>query len=387
MDEEQYEICDQGPCWDKFIYVGPEPGIKGSCISREKLCKLEEHECLSVCSEDSLGEEPKDFNSYNECLKDAQKRFDKGDLKLCPRGYCTAKHKFEVYPSAYANGHAVQICKGKKPCYEELTEEDEQYMLNLQSKNEEKENSDLNRWYQEKWVNLCEQDPDGPEGFAVCGSGKGIDNPEDYPYCRAYHKLEDTEVVTVEELKENLDEDEFNDLIEDMCSKKQSLERGVDGKPTRINLPKKITKKIKDARKKGGACIKIPEDVQIEANISLDMKEQGFEGGTDTGIGRAEQLANDDCIDLECLAAMRTWFARHGPDAKNGGTSYPGYLKWKKDGCPMSRSFNEYRGAVSWLLWGGDAAYKWLKTPEIRELLEKNYPNRKTSSRKNNLSN
>jgi len=34
---------------------------------------------------------------------------------LCPRGKRTAKSKFDVYPSAYANGYAVQVCKGKKP--------------------------------------------------------------------------------------------------------------------------------------------------------------------------------------------------------------------------------------------------------------------------------
>ena len=34
---------------------------------------------------------------------------------LCPRGKNTAKRKFKVYPSAYANGYAVQVCKGKKP--------------------------------------------------------------------------------------------------------------------------------------------------------------------------------------------------------------------------------------------------------------------------------
>lgn len=35
--------------------------------------------------------------------------------KLCPRGKRTAKEKFNVYPSAYANGYAVQVCKGTKP--------------------------------------------------------------------------------------------------------------------------------------------------------------------------------------------------------------------------------------------------------------------------------
>ena len=83
---------------------------------------------------------------------------------------------------------------------------------------------------------------------------------------------------------------------------------------------------------------------------------------------------------------MRTWFARHGPDAKNGGTSYPGYLRWIEDGKPFTgKGKNKYRGAVSWLIWGGDAAYLWLKTIKIRKLLYRYYPKRKISPKKNNL--
>ena len=33
--------------------------------------------------------------------------------KLCARGVASAKSKYDVYPSAYSNGHAVQVCKGK----------------------------------------------------------------------------------------------------------------------------------------------------------------------------------------------------------------------------------------------------------------------------------
>ena len=32
---------------------------------------------------------------------------------LCARGIASAKSKYDVYPSAYANGHAVQVCQGK----------------------------------------------------------------------------------------------------------------------------------------------------------------------------------------------------------------------------------------------------------------------------------
>ena len=37
----------------------------------------------------------------------------KTGTKLCARGITSAKAKYDVYPSAYSNGHAVQVCKGK----------------------------------------------------------------------------------------------------------------------------------------------------------------------------------------------------------------------------------------------------------------------------------
>ena len=49
-----------------------------------------------------------DFEEVNEGRK-------KTGTKLCARGKAAAKSKFKVYPSAYANGYAVQVCKGTKP--------------------------------------------------------------------------------------------------------------------------------------------------------------------------------------------------------------------------------------------------------------------------------
>ena len=39
----------------------------------------------------------------------------KKDTTLCKRGIAAAKAKYDVYPSAYANGYAVQVCKGDMP--------------------------------------------------------------------------------------------------------------------------------------------------------------------------------------------------------------------------------------------------------------------------------
>lgn len=316
-------------------------------------------------------------NQFEQCLKKAKKRYDNNKLKLCPRGYCTAKNKFEVYPSAYANGYATSVCKGEKPDALGVTEEDISYTSKF--KNKPKGNNSLNRWYKEQWVNLCEEG-DGPGGYAVCGSGKGIDKPEEYPYCRPYYKLPGTTVVTAGELTD--------DEISAMCNKKRSLRQGVNRKPTRITLNKSIRQRVKQARQRGGGTtVKIPKDVQNAAQKGLKLLNKGFKGGTQTGWDRAIQLSgkgeNGDNIDLNSLADMRTWFARHGPDAKNGGTSYPGYLNWLAKGEPENK--NNSRGAVSWLIWGGDAAYLWLKKAKIRNILKQRFPNRKESSPENNL--
>lgn len=37
----------------------------------------------------------------------------KAGTKLCARGKAAAKAKFKIYPSAYGNGFAVQVCQGR----------------------------------------------------------------------------------------------------------------------------------------------------------------------------------------------------------------------------------------------------------------------------------
>lgn len=50
-----------------------------------------------------------------EKKKSKKKKSKKKDTTLCARGKNAAKAKYDVYPSAYANGYAVQVCKGKMP--------------------------------------------------------------------------------------------------------------------------------------------------------------------------------------------------------------------------------------------------------------------------------
>lgn len=63
---------------------------------------------------DFMMNETKKMESYLE-YEDIQEGKKKAGTKLCSRGKSAAKSKFKVYPSAYANGYAVQVCKGRMP--------------------------------------------------------------------------------------------------------------------------------------------------------------------------------------------------------------------------------------------------------------------------------
>ena len=64
-----------------------------------------------------MNETERDENKSSMSMDDKDMVMMEGRKKtgtpLCSRGKASAKAKYDVYPSAYANGHAVQVCKGK----------------------------------------------------------------------------------------------------------------------------------------------------------------------------------------------------------------------------------------------------------------------------------
>lgn len=96
---------------------------------------------------------------YNEVLADAKKRFKK-------------------WPSAYASGWVVRHYKlrggrySDKPSYTD---------------------TDLKRWFDEKWINVCEL-----PRIVPCGRRKA--SMDDYPYCRPMNRVSKKTPKTVGEL-------------------------------------------------------------------------------------------------------------------------------------------------------------------------------------------
>jgi hypothetical protein len=50
-----------------------------------------------------------------DIIEAKKKNRKKTGTPLCARGMAAAKAKYDVYPSAYANGYAVQVCQGEQP--------------------------------------------------------------------------------------------------------------------------------------------------------------------------------------------------------------------------------------------------------------------------------
>lgn len=99
----------------------------------------------------------------------------------------------------------------------------------------------------------------------------------------------------------------------------------------------------------------IPVKARRSAALGLLLHENGFAGGTQTGWDRAKQLSTSRLISDADARTIRNWFARHRH------VSRMGYFKWIRDGMPLhptDGNENKYRGAVSWLLWGGEFMYQ-----------------------------
>ena len=189
------------------------------------------------------------MESFGDCVEHARERYGSNMLQLCPRGYCTAKQKFAVFPSAYANGYAAQVCTGQRPDALGKRSADRRYARagrkRGKGRNERRRRGGggggLARWFGEGWVNVCEPRGGAPGGYAPCGSGAGVGRPERYPYCRPLRRLPGTSAVTVGELTRG--------EIETMCREKRSRKQGIGGRPTRVALPAATRERVRRSRR------------------------------------------------------------------------------------------------------------------------------------------
>jgi len=99
------------------------------------------------------------------------------------------KNRVTVWPSAYASGQVTLEYKKAGGKYSNA---------NVKSNN-------LDRWYKEKWVNVCEK------GHPACG--RKVSNLKNYPYCRPSVRVNKNTPKTVSEISKS--------KLKEMCKKKQ----------------------------------------------------------------------------------------------------------------------------------------------------------------------
>lgn len=92
---------------------------------------------------------------------------------------------------------------------------------------------------------------------------------------------------------------------------------------------------------------KPPMNVAKEAKKGLELRKKFKRGGTSIGRGRARQLSKRKRISVGTIKRMYKFFVRH----------------YKNRKTPPERG----NGQIAWLLWGGDAGYKWSKSVLRRE--------------------
>jgi len=103
------------------------------------------------------------------------------------------KSRVNSWPSAYASGQIVS----------EYKKAGGRYRGGKQSPKK----TPLDRWYKEKWVNVCEK------GHPPCGRSKADMGLKDYPYCRPSVRVTKSTPKTVKEIPKS--------TLKEMCEKKR----------------------------------------------------------------------------------------------------------------------------------------------------------------------
>lgn len=106
------------------------------------------------------------------------------DKSLWASCVAAAKKKFQVYPSAYANGWAVQEYKRRGGSWREKSSEDERVPADWQGWEVASKDEGLGKWFAEKWVDISRTNADG--SHPACGRPTAGMSASDYR--KAYPK-------------------------------------------------------------------------------------------------------------------------------------------------------------------------------------------------------
>jgi len=119
------------------------------------------------------------------------------------------KKRSKVWPSAYASGQLVREYKSKGGKYRcSFGSSKRSFGTSKRSFGSSKRSfGSLDRWFKEKWVNVCKRKG---KGYAKCGRSKS--SKKNYPYCRPSKRVSSQTPRTVGEIGKS--------KLKQMCKRK-----------------------------------------------------------------------------------------------------------------------------------------------------------------------
>lgn len=226
------------------------------------------------------------------------------------------KNRVKVWPSAYASG---QLVSEYKQAFAEIYGDNKNPYLTPKPRSKRKISGELDRWFKEKWVNVCEKDKKG--NYLPCGRSKARLDSKEYPYCRPMYRISKETPRTVEEFSE--------EELKKMCQYKRSKLQGISGKPTRIYHSNVL------GGQKGGKN-------QVNNSDTLILRE----------LSREERSQ----------ASKR--YKKYAVDLPSGGTVYFGHNQYEdytihKDPARMENYLKRHKKREDWTLNGISTAGFW----------------------------
>ena len=99
-----------------------------------------------------------------------------------------AKHKFKVWPSAYASGWLVREYKRRGGKYRKykmrFSPLKSRSKSRSKSRRKSRSESGLSRWFEEQWIDVCKL-----PRIVTCGRKSSRRSKRSYPYCRPLYKV------------------------------------------------------------------------------------------------------------------------------------------------------------------------------------------------------
>ena len=268
----------------------------------------------------------KDDTDYGSIISD--RKGEPVNAKLYAKVIADAKKKFDVYPSAVANGWVVQEYKRRGGKY-------------VVSKREVSE---------DERASLAEAGNAMPDGSYPIANESDLKNA-----IQSYGRAKDKSGVK-SHIKRRAKELGRTDLLPEKWAKKKAkknasakvikeLKRMKLTDPSRVEAIDRIIASLKKASDNSYTPTSA---VQSNAKRALEWIADGKAGGGFTSVGRkrASDLARGASVSMETIKRMKAYFDRHQSDKDATG------FNSGEDGFPSP-------GRVAWDAWGGDAAWSW----------------------------